>query len=84
MRIQVIVKVVERLVEKSTLINNILRRKVNWFGHILRRNFLLQDVTEGQMTEIKGVEIRRTQLLDNLINTRGYWELMEGVEDQKR
>ena len=36
--------------EKRTLINNILHRKVNWIGHILRRNCLLHDAIEGQMT----------------------------------
>ena len=42
-------QVLERIGEKRTLINNILRRKVNWIGHILRRNCLLHDVIEGQM-----------------------------------
>jgi hypothetical protein len=28
-----------------------MRRKAKWVGHILRRNFLLRDVIEGQMTE---------------------------------
>ena len=41
--------------EKRTLINNILRRKVNWIGHILRRNCPLYDAIEGLMTELKGV-----------------------------
>ena len=52
----------------------------NWTGHILRRNFLLHDATEGQMTEVKGVtrrrRRRRTQLLDD-------WELKEEAEDRK-
>ena len=33
--------------EKRTLLNNILRRKANWIGHILRRNCLLPDAIEG-------------------------------------
>ena len=56
----------ERIGEKRTLLNNILRRKVNWIG-----NCLLRDVIEGQMTEVKGVG-RRTQLLDDLRNRRRY------------
>ena len=48
-------KVLECIGEKRTLVNNILHRKVNWVGHILRRNFLLHDVIEGQMTEVKRV-----------------------------
>ena len=52
--------------QKRTLINNILSRKANWIGHILRRNCLLHDAIEGQMMEVKGVGRRRTQLLDDL------------------
>ena len=55
---------------KRTLINNILWRKANWLGHILRRNCLLYDAIEGQMTEVKEVGRRRTQLLDDLRNRR--------------
>ena len=36
--------------EKRMFVNNILRRKANWVGHILRRNFLLHYAIEGQMT----------------------------------
>ena len=46
--------------EKRTLINNILRRKANWIGHILRRNCLLYDAIEGQMMDVKGIRRRRT------------------------
>jgi hypothetical protein len=34
---------------------NVLRRKVNWISHVLRRNYLLLDGIEGQMMEIKGI-----------------------------
>ena len=60
-----------------TLLNNILRRKANWIGHILRKSCLLHDAIEGQMTEMKGIGRRRTKLLDDLRNRRRYWELME-------
>ena len=57
--------------EKRTLLNNILRRKANWNGHILRRNCLLHDSIEGQMTEVKGIgRRRRTRLLDDLRNKK--------------
>ena len=48
-------QVLDRIGEKRILINNILRRKANWIGHILRRNCLHHDATEGQMSEVKGV-----------------------------
>ena len=61
-------EILDRIGEKKTLLNNILRRKVNWIGHILRRNCLLDDVIEGQTTEVKGVGERRELLLDALRN----------------
>ena len=64
-------QVLDRKGEKRTLLNNILHRKTNWIGHIQRRNCLLHDAIEGQMTEVKGVGRRkRTQLLDDLRNRR--------------
>ena len=77
-------RVLGRIGERRTLINNILRRKANWVGHIARRNYLLHDAIEGQMTEVKGVGRRRTQLLDDLRNRRRYWELKEEAEDRNR
>ena len=76
-------QVLDRIGEKRTLLNNILRRKANWIGHILRRNCLLHDAIEGQMMEVKGVGRRRTQLLDDLRNRRRYRELKEEAEDRK-
>ena len=48
------------------------------------RNCLLHDAIEGQMTKVKGVGRRRTQLLDDLRNRRRYWELEEEAEDRNR
>ena len=78
-------QVLDCIGEKRTLLNNIQRRKVNWIGHILRRNCLLHDAIEGQMTEVKGEgRSRRIQLLDDLRNRRRYWELKVKAEDRKR
>ena len=66
-----------------SLLKNILRRKANWIGHILRRNFLLHDAIEGQMTVVNGVGRRRTQLLGDLRTRRRYCELKEEAEDRK-
>ena len=68
--------------EKRTLLNNILRTKANWIGHILRRNCLLHDAIEGLMTEVK-VGRRRRQLLDDLRNRRRYWELKRKLKIEK-
>jgi hypothetical protein len=60
-------QVLERIGEKRTLLNNTLRRKVNWIVYILRK-ICLHDSIEGQMTELKGLK-RRTQLLDEDIGS---------------
>jgi hypothetical protein len=76
-------EILRRIGERRALLNNILRRKVNFIGHILRRNCLLHDAIEGEMTIVKGVG-RRTQVLDGLRNRRRYWEQKEKAEDRKR
>ena len=74
-------QVLEHIGEKMTLQNNIPFRKSNWIGHILRRNCLLHDAIEGQITQMKRVRRRRTQLIDDLTNRRRFWELKEEAED---
>ena len=61
-------------------------RKANWIGHILRRNCLLKQVTEGK---VKGeMEVarrrgrRRKKLLDDLKDRRGYSHLKEEALDR--
>ena len=76
-------QVLERQREKRRLLNNILRGKAKWIGHIPRRNYLLHGVIEGLMTEVKGVG-RRTHLLDDLRHRRRYRELKEEGEDKKK
>ena len=76
--------VLDRIGEKRTLQNNILRKKATWIGHTLRSNCLLHNVIQGQMTEVKGVGRRRTRLLDDLRKRRRYWELKEKAEDRSR
>jgi hypothetical protein len=75
-------QILEPIGGKRTLLNNILHRKDNWIGHILRRNYLLHDAIEGQMTKVKGVG-RRKQFFDDLRNRR-CWESKEKAEDRER
>ena len=55
-----------------------------WIGHILRRDCFLHDAIEEQMTEVKAIGRRRTQLLDDFRNRRRYWEIKEEAEDRKK
>jgi hypothetical protein len=63
-------EVLFRVKEQRNMSHEIRKSKANWIGHILRRNYLLQQVTEGK---IKGkIEVtgrrgrRRRKLLDVL------------------
>jgi hypothetical protein len=59
------------------------KRKANWIGHILRRNCLLQRVTEGKVQRGKEMtgrqERRRRKLLDDLKERREYSHLKEWI-----
>jgi hypothetical protein len=57
----------------------VIKRKANWIGQILRRNCLLQRVIEGKVRgeiEVTGRRgRRRRKLLDDLKERRGYSHL---------
>jgi hypothetical protein len=75
-----------RVKEQSNILHEISKWKANWIGHILRRNCLLQRVTEGKIQgriEVTGKQgRRRTKLLDDLKERRGYSHLKEEVLDR--
>ena len=71
--------------EQRNILHEIIKRKANWIGRILRRNCLLRQVIEGK---IKGqIEVtrrqgrRRKKLQDDLKDRRGYCELKEEALD---
>jgi hypothetical protein len=74
-----------RVKEQRNIVHEICKRKANWIGHILRRNCLLQRVTEEkiqgviEVTERRGR--RRRKLLDDLKERRGYSHLKEEALD---
>jgi len=63
-------EVVQRVKEERHILHKIKRRKANWIGNILRRNYLLKDATdrkiEGRIEVTERREIRGKQLLDDL------------------
>ena len=70
-----------RVKEQRNILHEIRKRKANWIGHILRRNCLLQRVTEGKIQG--GIEVtgrqgrRRGKLLDDLKGRKVYSHLKE-------
>jgi len=78
-------EVLLRVNEQRDIIHEIIKRKANWIGHILRRNCLLKQVIEGKIkgqTEVTRRQgRRRKKLLDDLKDRRGYCELkVEAVD----
>jgi len=74
-------EVLLRVKEHMNNLHEISKRKANRIGHILCRNCLLQQVTEGKMKggiEVSGRRGRRgRKLLDDLKERRGYSHLKE-------
>jgi len=72
--------------KQRNILYEIRKRKANWFGHILRRNCLLQRVIEGEI-EV-GLEVtrrrgrRHRKLLGDLKERRGYSHLKEETLDR--
>ena len=70
-----------RVNEQRNILHEMRKRMANWIGHILRRNCLLKQVIEGkikgEMEVIRRRGRRRTQLLDDLKDRRGYSHLKE-------
>jgi hypothetical protein len=52
-------KVFQRVMEERNILQTAKRRKANWIGHILCRNYLLKHVTEGKIEGKKEVTGRR-------------------------
>ena len=52
-------EVLLRVKEQRNILHEISKRKANWIGHILRRNCLLQRVTEGKIKGRREVIGRR-------------------------
>ena len=78
-------EVLLRVKEQRNILHEIRKWKANWIGHILRKNCLLQRVTEGKIQ--RGIEVtgrqgrRRMTLLDDLKERRGYSHLKEEALD---
>jgi hypothetical protein len=72
--------------EQRNILHEMCKQKANWIGHILRRNCLLQRVTEGKIQgriEVTGRRgRRRRKLLDDLKERRGYSHLKEEALDR--
>jgi hypothetical protein len=64
-----------RVKEQRNILHEIRKRKANWIGHILRRNCLLQRVTEGKIQ--RGIEVQE----DKEEEVGSYWMTLRKEED---
>jgi hypothetical protein len=75
-----------RVKVQRNILHEIIKRKANWIGQILRRNCLLLQVIEGKIKG--GIEVtgrrgrRRRKLLDDLKERKGYLHLKEEALDR--
>jgi hypothetical protein len=80
-------EVLLRVKEQRNILYEIRKLEANWIGHILRRNFFLQQVIEGKLKG--GIEVngkggrRRWKLLYDLKERIGYSHLKEEALDRK-
>jgi hypothetical protein len=78
-------EVLLKVKEQKNILHEIRKRKVNWIGHILRRNCFLRHVIEGKIKG--GIEVtgrrrrRRRKVQDDLTQRRGYSHLKEDALD---
>jgi len=63
--------------EENNILHTIKLSKVNFIGHMFRRNCLLEHVIEGKIEERISRRRRRTQLLDDPKYKRINWNLTE-------
>jgi len=79
-------EVLLRVKEQRNILHEIIKRKANWIGHILRRNCLLHRVIEGKIKggiEVTGRRGRRCgKLLDGLKERSGYSHLKKDAPDR--
>jgi hypothetical protein len=78
-------KVLLRVKEQRNILHEISKRKGNWIGHIVHRNYLLERIIEEKIKG--GIEVtgrqgrRRRKLLDDLKERREYSHLKEEALD---
>ena len=66
------------------MVNAILKRQMQWVGHLLRRNSLLTEVLEGRFKGKTATGRPWQKLLDNLLNNKTYEKVKREAQDQAK
>ena len=77
-------EVLRRVGQKRTLLKAIRKRKINWLGHILRRDCLQRRVMEGKIEGKKGRGRGRMGMLSDIRKGRTYQEMKEDAQDREK
>jgi hypothetical protein len=68
--------------EERNILHTIKRKKANWIGYMLRRNFLLELVVEEKIEGTGRLGMKHEQLLNDFKEIRRCWKLKGEVLDR--
>jgi hypothetical protein len=68
-------RVLKRFGGERNIPHTLKRKRAKWIGHILRRNYLLKHVIEGNIQGTGRRGRRRKQLLKSRMERGKYWKL---------
>ena len=74
-------EVLHRVKKERNMLQTIKRRKAKWIGHILHRNCLLKQVTEGKIEVTRRWERRGTHLVEYMNAMTGYCKFTAEAPD---
>ena len=77
-------EVLDAVDEERCFVENIVKRKKNWIGHILRGDGLLKDVVEGRMEGKRPRGRKRIGMIDDLKEGLSYEILKRRAENRDR
>ena len=72
--------VLERVGDRRIMLELIKKRKGNWLGYLLRRNYLLKDALEGLVNGKKVRDRKIYQMIDNIVINRLYADTKRKAE----
>jgi hypothetical protein len=75
-------QMLHRIKEERNILHKTQQRKVNWIGHMLNRNFLLEHVIERKIKRKIEGKRRLKQLLHALNESISHWNLKEEALDR--
>jgi hypothetical protein len=76
-------EVLQRVQENRSLLGDIIKRKRNWLGHVLRHDCLLKDMLEGSVEGKNKRGRKRTKMVDSIKAGGSYEEMRRKAWDRE-